>query len=153
MAITRISHDNGLFTFPMDSRWNHYIEDDGTQVFWYPPSGSGTLRVSSITAKKIVLEGSCPAADALNKSGPIRTRTDDVASTHYQVTSKEGGSGTVMLWWEFSHFLAPQNLRIALFSFTIWATERKVRAVVLQIEQLRDLLEQIQFGPLREFEK
>jgi hypothetical protein len=153
METSRISHDNGLFAFPMDSRWSHQIEDDGTQVFWHPPSGSGTLRVSSLTAKKIALEGSSPAADAWNKSGSICTRADGVASTHYQVTSKERGKGTVMLWWEFSQFLAPQYLRIALFSFTIWAEELGARPVVRQIEQLQDMLEQIQFGPLQEYEK
>jgi hypothetical protein len=123
-----------LFSFYLPSEWSHQIEPDGTQVFWHPQSGSGTLRVSSVTSNKVVDPAGTPAAEVLNKTSTIAVRKDGVAWTFYRDVPKQYDEPTLMLWWELAHFIAPKYFRIAFFSLTIFAREEEEPATTSMID-------------------
>src|SRR5688572_21919588 len=102
---TTYIQDGGLFSFELPDNWSHEIESDGTQVFWHQSSGTGTLRVSSLTSHKACESKTLPASAVLNKNSPVSIRSDGIAWTHYRAVSSEDGKETVMFWWELAQFI------------------------------------------------
>ena len=146
------AHDGELFFFELPISWSYGIETDGTQVFWHQPSGTGTLRVSSLTAQRISDAGT-PASTVLNKASQVSTRPDGVAWTNYRVASSEQGEDTIIFWWELAQFIAPRYFRVALFSFTIFAHEEVEPGTRAMLERLNVLLPRTRFGALQAFER
>jgi hypothetical protein len=150
-SLKRFTQD-GLFSFSLPSEWSHDVGPDGTQVFWHPQSGSGTLRVSSVTSNKSVDCSGAPAAQVLNKKSTISIREDGVAWTSYREIPKRDEKSTLMLWWELANFIAPKYFRIAFFSFTIYAHEEEEEASSNMINLLHKQLPATEFGPLLDWE-
>ena len=146
------SHNSGLFTFNIPSNWLNEIEQNGNQVFWFPSAGSGTLRVSSITWRKKINSDSNPLLGVIDSSRSAKVRDDGVMWTYYRQNKYENGKEIIMYWWEFAHFIYPQHIRMAFFSFTIYAYEEKEFQTITQLEILKKLPEEIEFGPLQSFE-
>ena len=142
----------GLFSFYLPGEWSHQIEPDGTQVFWHLQSGSGTLRVSSVTSNKSVDAAGAPAAQVLNKKSAIYVRKDGVAWTSYREIPNRYEEPTLMLWWELANFIAPKYFRIAFFSFTIYAREEEETATSDMVNLLHEQLPASEFGPLLDWE-
>ena len=150
-SLKRFTQD-GLFSFFLPNDWSHQVEQNGTQVFWHPQSGSGTLRVSSVTSNKVVDPGGTPAAEVLSKKSTISLRPDGVAWTSYREVPERKEEPTVMLWWELAQFIPPKYFRIAFFSFTIYAREENEPATAEVILLLRKQLPVTEFGPLLKWE-
>lgn len=146
-------HDGGLFYFSVPAQWSHEIEDDGTQVFWDESAGSGTLRVSSLTAQREADPSSVPQLDLLSEEALPSVREDGVAWVKYRHEDNEGGDPIIMFWWEFAHFVAPRYGRMAFFSFSIYANEEQQIATRGQLEALNQLPTLIKFGGLQAFEQ
>jgi hypothetical protein len=153
LPLKTVVHNGGLLSFEIAREWSHEVKDDGTQVFWHPPSGSGTLRASSITATKPSEAVSLPAVEALNATSPVFVRDDGIAWTHYRIEKKNGGEATVMYWWKLAQSVAPKYFRVAYFSFTIYANEEQCPATARQISLLSDTLPKTMFGPLQSYER
>lgn len=100
-----MEHDNGLFSFLVPQQWSHAVEDDGTQFFGDEGAGSGTLRVTSITAKKDADPEDLPQLGLLSGGVAPTVRDDGVAWVHYRQDEEEDGQSTVMFWWEFAQFV------------------------------------------------
>ena len=152
-ALRSVEHDNGVFSFLIPWQWAHEVEDDGTQVFWDEGVGSGTLRVTSITAKKNADPEDLPQLGLLSGGVTPTVRDDGVAWVHYRQDEGEDGEPTVMFWWEFAQFVPPRNARVALFSFTINASEENEPGTQVQLNMLRRLPSFVKFGELQEFER
>ena len=152
-AAERILHDGGLFEFEMERGWTRSIDESGTQVFWQKGAGSGTLRVSSITAKKPFDSVELAVADLLASDTGVQIRSDGVGIAHYRKASSEGARNTVMFWWKAVQALPPKYVRIAYFSFTIFAEEEREPNTQRQIAFLTATLPSLRFGDLQEFEK
>ena len=150
-SLKRFTQD-GLFSFYLPSEWSHQIEPDGKQVFWYPQSGSGTLRVSSVTSRKAADPSGVPAAQILNTTSSISVRKDGVAWTSYRDSPKRKGEPTLIFWWKLANFVAPQYFRIAYFSFTIFAHEEQETATLDMVSLLHKQLPATEFGPLLDWE-
>jgi hypothetical protein len=146
-------HDGGLFSFSVPAHWSHQTEDDGTQVFWDENAGSGTLRVTSLTASREADPNSIPQLDLLSKEVPPSIRDDGVAWVKYRREDTENGEPVIMFWWEFAHFVAPRYARIAFFSFTIYADEEQQIATHGQLEALDRLSSVVKFSGLQAFEQ
>jgi hypothetical protein len=145
-------HDGGLFSFQLPSLWSRAIEDDGTQVFWDDAAGSGTLRVTSLTATKQASPEELPQLALLANRAPLQQREDGVAWCQYSQVGEENGHSTTIYWWEFANFIPPCFGRLALFSFTVYTHELNEQATASQIQQLQSLVENVRFGPLQSFE-
>lgn len=152
-SLKRFTQD-GLFSFLLPSEWSHQAEQNGTQVFWHPQSGSGTLRVSSVTANKVVDPSGAPAVQVLSKKSAVSLRQDGVAWTSYRELADRYEEPTVMFWWELAQFVPPKYFRIAFFSFTIYAREENEPATAEAIRLLHQQLSatEFEFGPLLEWE-
>ena len=140
-----VIHGDDLFSFEVAQEWSHEVEDNGTQVFWDPQSGSGTLRVSAITATTPPMVGASPAAEALNTKATIHIRDDGIAWTHYRVERENNGDPTISFWWKLARFQAPQSINLALFSFTIYAREERHAPTARQIALLGETLPSTSF--------
>jgi hypothetical protein len=152
-GLRSVDHANGVFSFLIPRHWAHEVEDDGTQVFWDEGDGSGTLRVTSITAKKDADPDLLPQVGLLSKGVTPTVRDDGVAWVHYRRNEEEDGESTVMFWWEFAQFVPPRNVRVAFFSFTIYASEENEPATKVQLNMLRQLPSFVTFGELQDFER
>lgn len=152
-GLQSVEHENGLFSFLVPLRWAREVEDDGTQVFWDEGAGSGTLRVTSITARKDAHPEDLPQLSLLSEGVTPTVRDDGVAWVHYRRDEEGDGESTVMFWWEFAHFVPPRNARVAFFSFTVYAIEETQPATQAQLGVLRQLPSFITFGALQEFER
>jgi hypothetical protein len=148
-----IEHDGGLFSFLVPNHWEHQIEDDGNQVFWDETAGSGTLRVSSLTAQRNARTEELPQVEILSSRGVPTLREDGVAWLHYRRESEEDGHHTVMFWWELANFIPPCYARLAFFSFTIYADEELQPETQKQLQTLAQLPSLVKFGQLQGFEK
>jgi hypothetical protein len=151
--LQRIEHDGGLFSFLVPEHWEKGIEEDGSQAFWDPEAGSGTLRVSAITAQKTAEAEQLPQLSVLSARGTPTLRDDGVALLHYRTMDATGDEATVMLWWEFAQFVPPCYMRMALFSFTFFANEELEEATQAQIRLLDGALAAVLFGGLQAFER
>lgn len=149
---TSYAHDDGLFSFQLPASWSHQIEKDGTQVFWHQSSGTGTLRVSSLTYQKTSDLSAQPASEVLGETSPVTIRSDGVAWTHYRADSSENGQPIIMYWWKLAHFIPPKYFRVAFFSFTIFAYEEPEPGTRGMLEYLSTHVPRTVFGSLREFE-
>jgi hypothetical protein len=152
-ATEPILQDGGLFEFDMERGWARSTDANGTQVFWQKGAGSGTLRVSSITAKKPFDSVELAVADLLASDTGIQTRSDGVGIAHCRKAASEGARNTVIFWWKAVQALPPKYLRIAYFSFTIFAEEERDPKTQRQIAFLTAALPSVRFGDLQEFEK
>jgi hypothetical protein len=150
-----VQHGNGLFSFEVPPNWEQQVDEDGSQVFWVENAGSGTLRVTAVTARKESDPSSLPqTASALLSAGAeeIHLRDDGVAWVHYRREEEEDGERTLMFWWEFAQFVPPSSARIAFFSFTIYADEEEDASTKEQLAVLHRLPSTLRFGPLQPFE-
>jgi hypothetical protein len=152
-AIQRFEHDGGLFWFSVPETWQREVEQDGSQIFWNELAGSGTLRVSSLTMRKLAESETLPQLGFLAKDKPPNLRDDGVAWVNYRVEGEENGEATVMFWWEFAHFIPPSYGRLAFFSFTIYAHEENDAGTQDQLRALGHLPSTVEFGPLQNFER
>lgn len=145
-------HDGGLFSFSVPAHWSHEIDDDGTQVFWDDDAGSGTLRVTSLTAQRESEPESLPQLGFLSEEAAPFVREDGVAwVTHRH--EEEDGEPIVIFWWEFAHFIPPCYGRAAFFSFTIYANEEHGTHGRSQLKALNQIAASVRFGGIQPFEK
>ena len=146
-------HDGDLFSFQLPSHWSHSIEDDGTQVFWDNTAGSGTLRVTSLTATKHASLEEQPQVALLTSRALPQLREDGIAWCQYSQAGQGNSQPTTTYWWKFANFIPPCFVRLALFSFTIYTHELNEEATAAQLEQLRSLIENVKFGSVQDFER
>lgn len=90
-TVQTYEHDGGLFSFSVPAHWSHQTEDDGTQVLWDENAGSGTLRVTSLTAQREADPSSIPQLNLLSKEVPPSIREDGVAWVKYRREDTEDG--------------------------------------------------------------
>ncbi len=149
---TRELHCDGLLSCRVSSAWSEAVEADGTRVLWDAQGGSGTLRITTITAKH---EGSISAATAteLLRNAPDTPHPtmleSGVAFRRYRKESMEDGVAISIHWFELGHHVQPRYYRAALFSsFTVACAEEASPGVQSQLRDLEGWVRSARFSPV-----
>jgi hypothetical protein len=115
--------------FQIPAHWVEEYEEDGGGTFYEPTPDSDTLRLSVLTLR---------TASAVTSATPfelLRPRAEKYGTTAvplangnavitYSVPADEDGVALIIRYWEVANIVPPAHARIAIFSFTMRATEQ-----------------------------
>jgi hypothetical protein len=125
-----IEYRGGLVTFRIPSDWVEEYEADGGGAFYAEKPDSGTLRLNVMTLRspspidaRTTEELLRPRAQSRGLS--VRPLPGGNASISYSEAAEEDGVALVIHYWEVANAVPPFHARLAVFSFTTLASEKK----------------------------
>jgi hypothetical protein len=146
-----ISYRGGVVTFRVPSNWREEYEPDGGGTFYEDNPDSGTLRLNVITAKApmpITLE-SAPdiLAGLVATSERSETLANNCAVVRYEQRAEEQGHPLLITYWSVAQPLPPNHARVATFSYTLRAHQRKDSQVQAELDMLDREIRAATFAP------
>ena len=138
-----IVYRGGVVEFSLPVRWVAEYGDQGGGVFWDPDANGGTLRLDLLTFEKGGNLGASPARsmlESLRGEGVVRDLPHGNAVREYQSFAQENGEELKQFYWEVANFVAPNHLRLAIFSYTILKAQERDATIQNEIELLRKAL-------------
>lgn len=148
-----IVYRGGVLKFQLPSDWAEEYGEEGGGMFYSEIESAGTLRLNVLTfdcgskqTQETVLE-SLESAD--NPPDAVIKKLADGRSAmkSYSDTSEEGDEEIKTWFWEIASIANPQHLRIALFSYSVLASQAKTLMVSKDLEMINDSLRHIKFAP------
>jgi hypothetical protein len=129
-SLKTINYRGGVVRFRIPAHWQEEYEDVGGGTFYAPGGDTGTLRLNVLT-----MEG--PAGKAVNSEtaaevlegesqkygAPIMPLGEGVVMIRYDLPAEERGQPLTMRHWRVAQSLGPNNVRLALFSYTLLAEQ------------------------------
>lgn len=123
-----ISYRGGVITFSIPANWKEEYEPKGGGTFYNTAPDSGTLRLNVLTAK--TPEGKLPAdgyhylAEEPLAKGERLSKTERGDGIKFERTlAEEEGEKIVLYTWQIAHCAPPDKLYIAVFTWTILASQ------------------------------
>jgi hypothetical protein len=156
-AMKLIVYRGGVVTFRIPSHWCEEYSDIDGGTFYEDRRDSGTLRLKILTvrapkelrsgAAKDVLEVVVRGLKAKSVEGSTKERKDGNAVLTYEEATVEQGTHLTISYWVIANPIPPYNARIATFSYTILAKQRRQRSVLRDLKMLEEEIESATFSP------
>lgn len=124
-------------------------EEGGGGVYWNPDVDAGTLRLDLITFKR---SGSIPKQSAvellqsLSGDGIVSELSHGNAVRVSTSSAEEDGSTIKQYYWELVNFVGQNHFRLAVFSYTILASQENDPVVVAELKILNESLRVAEFS-------
>jgi hypothetical protein len=147
----QIDYRGGIVRFLIPESWVEEYEDAGGGTFYEDRPGCGTLRLNVITAKKpadtpdakralmALMDRKRPANSSLQVLG------NGNVLCRYRKSATEDGHELVMHYWEIGNVVDPTNVRLAIFSFAVLASESSSGDVLRDLAMLEEQLPAAEF--------
>lgn len=153
-----ITYRGGVVTFRIPAHWREEYSDMDGGMFYDKRFGSGTLRLTIITATSprelhasSSLEMLKPFVKALKAEkgveGSIQERNDGNAVLKYEEAGFERGKELTIFFWVVANPLPPRHARLATFSYTILAKQRDQSRIQRDLQMLESEIEAARFTP------
>ena len=124
-----INYRGGIVIFRIPAKWREEYEPQGGGAFYDDNPDSGTLRLNVITAKApmpITAEsGPDILAGLVGTSELPETLANNCALVRYDQRAEEQGHPLLITCWSVAQPLPPSHARVATFSYTMRAHQRK----------------------------
>lgn len=147
-SLKEIVHSD-ILRFRLPEQWDAEIADDGDAAYW-DPNGVGTLRLSLITARRENHDSVSPAVDFLRSYEKLPNAVEQLPSgcafQEYALQSEEQGDLTETHFFEIAGFAPPHFFRLAVFSYTRWATSRESQPDESELELVRERVRAAEFA-------
>jgi hypothetical protein len=123
-----ISYRGGVITFRVPATWKEEYQPEGGGTFYDDRPGSGTLRLNIITAKapagKVLVDGYHHFTEKPLQEGERLSKTERNDGILFSREPAEEESQKLMLYtWKIAHCVSPDELHIAIFTWTILASQ------------------------------
>jgi hypothetical protein len=144
-----IVYRGGVVEFSLPVRWVAQYGDQGGGVFWDPDVEGGTLRLDLLTFEKGGNLGTSPARsvlESLRGEGVVRDLPRGNAVREYQSFAQEHGEELKQFYWEVANFVAPNHLRLAIFSYIILKSGERDATIRKEIALLREAIPAVTFS-------
>ena len=147
-----IEYRGGVLTFRIPSHWNEEYEENGGGMFYEEAPDSGTLRLNILAfeapAGKLLASGYDDMAGRSSdpKSEIVKLPNGD-GMRMYRKDAEEAGESLHVYYWEVAHCAPPQKYYLAVFSWTILASQSSDQKFQDEIQMITDELKQIGFHP------
>ena len=132
----QICYRGGIARFVIPATWNEEYDPPGGATFYEDRPDSGTLRLSVLQFESKGSE-TCEQmiASLILRSGYESLR-DELAVRHYAKSTVEDDEQLQIHYWEVGVPIEPNSVRLAIFSYTILASQAEDHAVLEEIELL-----------------
>lgn len=125
-----ITYRGGVIEFRIPSTWVEEYDDHDGGTFYEPTSGSATLRLNVLTLRSPSPVTSDTPLDLLRPRADERGAElvglpNGNALISFSTQAEEDGIPIVLHRWEVANAVPPLHARLALFSLTTLASERK----------------------------
>ena len=124
MSSRPIAYRNGVIAFEVPASWVEEYEEDGGGVFYEDAADSGTLRLDVATLRAPEQADALAVARMLTEvaevdPAAIETLENGNVLARVQEQAEEDGQPVKLHWWYLGSALAPDILRLAVFSYTL----------------------------------
>jgi hypothetical protein len=154
IEMKRIEYRNGLIRFSIPADWIEEYDDEGGGIFYLDRPSSGTLRLNVLTFK---YRSDCGAADnnlldivggfSKATAGSLRVlENGNVLNKHVRHCT-DGGELLQQHYWEIGNNVGASHIRIAVFSYTILASQHADPEALRDIAMLNNELVAAEFAP------
>jgi hypothetical protein len=140
--LKRIEYRGGVVTFLIPATWKEKYESEGGGTFYEDKPDSGTLRLNIITmqAPAGTKEVTAIAAltDSMRQGGnhKIAALANGNAIARYNHAAVENGEQLRIYYWNLASPVPPRGMRLAVFSYTVRASQTCDRDVCQDMELL-----------------
>lgn len=138
-------------TFRIPSHWREEYEPKGGGTFYDDAPDSGTFRLNVITAKAPFAITSQSGAEILSAFSETSANTErlpnDCALVRYSQATEEEGHPLYITYWSVAQPIPPSHARIANFSYTMRAHQRKDPGFQQVLEMLDREIRALSFAP------
>ena len=151
-ALKTINYRGGLVIFSIPATWREEYEPAGGGTFYEDRPDSGTLRLNVMTMEAPPYAQELSALQALSHStaaGDEREVTalpNGNAMARYVKKAVEDRQRLHIHYWEVASPLPPRHMRLAIFSYTLFAAQTSTSSVRRELEMLNQQIEAAQFA-------
>jgi hypothetical protein len=152
--VKTIAYRGGLVTFRIPDSWVEEYGDKGGGTFYEDRPDSGTLRLNVLTFESKSEVNSESIRQSLLRSQKGDDNQLDVLSngnvlSRYTKSIRDEGSDLIMFYWELGNPLPPRTARLAIFSYTILASQQTDASLKRELEMLEHEIKQAAFSTQR----
>ena len=141
-----ICYRGGIARFEIPASWQEEYEPSGGAMFYEDRPDSGTLRLNVLGFSSNGKEtGEQMVASVIAKSG-YKALRDGLAIKQYVKSAEEDGETLDIHHWEIAIPVQGCNVRLAIFSYTIVASQATDRQVRQEIELLGRAIQNGEFS-------
>jgi hypothetical protein len=145
-ALKNICYRGGIARFDIPASWKEEYEPSGGATFYEDRPDSGTLRLNVLSFSCNGKEtGDQMVASLIAKSGYTALH-DGLAIKQYVKSAEEDGEALLIHHWEVAVPVEGCNARLAIFSFTILASQVKDKQVRQEVELLGRCIQDGEFA-------
>jgi hypothetical protein len=144
--LKNISYRGGIACFDIPASWKEEYEPSGGATFYEDRPDSGTLRLNVLSFSSNGKEtGDQMVASLIAKSGYKMLR-DGLAIKQYVKSADEDGEALHIHHWEVAVPVDGCNARLAIFSYTILASQAKDKQIRQEVELLERCIHDGEFS-------
>ena len=137
-----VAYRGGIVTFSIPAEWKEEHQAEGGATFYDEErDGSGTLRLNIITAKAPV--GKLPpdglsyfSAKPQSKDARLSKTSRGDGMLFYRQEGEEAGQKLHVYTWEIARCTPPDTLRVAIFTWTLLASQSEEAVFKKEIKML-----------------
>jgi hypothetical protein len=152
IALKTIKYRGGVVIFSIPASWIEDYEPEGGGTFYEDRPDSSTLRLNVMTMEAPPDMRGLSAMQALSDSGEggdgrqISALPSGNAVARYIQMPVEQGAQLHIHYWEIASPLPPRHMRLAVFSYTILASQASSDSIRQELELLDSLITKAQFA-------
>lgn len=130
-----ITYRGGIAQFAIPAHWREEYEPTGGGTFYEDSPDSGTLRLNVLSFESKNTPAEQMAATAF-RDGAISSTASGLPLRREEKPAEENDEKLYIVRWEVAIPVAPNSLRLAIFSYTILESQLQDPAFVEEIQQL-----------------
>ena len=136
IPLKNVCYRGGIARFEIPASWIEEYEPVGGATFYEDRPDSGTFRLNVLSFSSNGKEtGEQMVADLIAKSG-YQALDNGLAIKHYVKQAEEHGESLLLHYWEVAVPVVQSSARLAIFSYTILASQANDHQVQREIELL-----------------
>ena len=148
--IKNVRFQDGLVVFAVPATWREEYDDTHETGTYYEDSPeSGTLRLSVLSVRAPAHLSAVTSQDALRATGAQEIESLGSGLVLAKSVSKttENGEPITLHHWKLAHSVASNQVRIAIFTYTVATSREASRRTVAEIDQVDQSIRNATFGP------
>lgn len=146
VPLKRICYRGGIVRFDIPDSWEEEYEPSGGATFFEDEPDSGTLRLNVLSFSSNGTETSAEMVSGLVVKNGYQPLRDGLAITQEVKLAEESGEQLQISYWRVAIPVEPDNVRIAVFSFTILAEQATDPNIRREIDLLENSIRAAEFS-------
>jgi hypothetical protein len=145
-GLKTICYRGGIVRFDIPRSWKEEYEPSGGATFYEDRPDSGTLRLNVLSLSSNGKETGSEMISSLVADSGFEPLHDGLAIKQYVKSAEQEGQQLQIHYWEIAVPVEGCSTRLAIFSFTILASQASDQKVLNDIELLQDCIRAATFS-------